>query len=131
MYELRLEVSFNITDFSCSADEITACLGVNCSESWRKGDVIQGSTCDRRFNGWMLRSPLTEPDLERHVGWLLERLPGDLEKLRNVTDDWESELACAVYARDETPALNIPNNQIQRLAKLGTGIDIDLYVLSE
>lgn len=130
MTDARLEVSFNITGFKCTPEEVTARLGVTPSRVWRTGDVIGPSTKRRKFNGWVLRSAVeTQMDLEEHVHWLLERLPQDLSGLTDISPEWQVELACSVYVHDQTPAMSLDSESLSRLTALGSGLDIDIYVV--
>lgn len=130
MTDARLEVSFNITGFTCTPEEVTARLGVTPSRVWRTGDAVGSSAIRRKFNGWLVQSTVeTQMNLEEHVHWLLEHLPQDLSGLTEISPEWHAELACSVYVHDQTPAMALDSESLKRLAALGAGLDIDIYVL--
>lgn len=126
----RINVAFRITGFDCDPDDVTQCLGVEPSATWRIGDLIEPSTVRRKSNGWVLSAPLIDPlDIEVQIKWLLDQLPVDLRRMSQVTDRWDAELSCALYIKDQAPALALSSETVQRLADLAAEFDADLYVI--
>ncbi len=78
-------------------------------------------------HGWELGSGLsTSAGLEEHIKALLNRLEGRAEPVGLLSATADVELSCVVYA-DSAPALNFEKSVIDRLARLGASLDIDLY----
>jgi hypothetical protein len=65
------------------------------------------------------------------LAWLIARLPAELNQLSSIANEWQAKLFCAVYTSGERPAFSIGPADVTRLAQLGAGIDVDMYVTSE
>lgn len=126
----ELRVSFVISNFRCSASEVTAVLGIEPSTTWLAGDIVPGTVMRRKRNAWVLEAHEDRgTSLESQASWLLSKLPATLQELRRRSVDFGTKLSCALYVVDERPALILEARSIQRLAELGACLDIDLYVL--
>jgi len=126
----EMRVLFLLNEFGCDPSRLTALLGINPTRTWLEGQVNPRTNILYRTNGWMLESPLTEPrQLAPHVDWLLARLPGNLEGLRQVTAQFSAKVYCSIYMSDDRPVLYLDANALGRLGQLTASLDIDLYVL--
>jgi hypothetical protein len=131
MAKEELRVSFRITGFACSPEEISKVLGIAATETWRSGDAVQRTQMRRHVNGWVLRSDIEDiTRMEPHVVSLLGKLPTDLASLSSVCGTWEAELACAVYTREQMPELNLSSKTVARLAQLGAAVDVDVSIVA-
>lgn len=124
----NITAHLEIRDFDCDPSAITASLGVQPSQVWKKGDSIALGKGERRYSGWRLTvPPLEEIELEPYVKWLLEKIPRQLDFSR-VTAAWEAQISFTVHVDDETPAIFFSPATLTRVGELGANLDIDLYV---
>lgn len=125
-----MRVLFLIKEFMCDPSQLTNLLGIEPTRSWVAGEVNPHTKAVYRTNGWMLESPLLEPQkLDPHVDWLLARLPSDLEGLRQTVGRFSAKLYAAVYTSGDRPTLFLDSNILGQLNRLSASLDLDLYVL--
>lgn len=109
-------------------DQITATFGLSCDSCWRIGDERAHTTIKEKTNGWVLGSGLSKTaSLEEHIDALLAVLDARADSVRSIAATSEVVLSCVVYA-DTPPALYFDQRVIQRLARLGANLDVDLYI---
>jgi hypothetical protein len=137
--EFEIKANLVITDFECFPDEITRILGIQPTETWRKGDSILSIAKNiRKQNGWILKSIIDPKNntVNVQVESLLSIISPNIEKFANLPSDAEVELACIVYINRTGESIGFPeigfsSNTISVLAKINAVIDIDLYCLSD
>jgi hypothetical protein len=129
---IEIRVSFVVTGFDCNPALITDKLGIVPTKTWQVGDAVERTALRRKHNAWILESPLQDHmDIRPHLAWLIARLPAELNQLSSIANEWQAKLFCAVYTSGERPAFSIGPADVTRLAQLGAGIDVDMYVTSE
>lgn len=125
-----MRVLFLIKDFTCHPSQLTDSLGIEPTRTWVAGEVNPRTRTVYHSNGWMLESPLGEQhDLDPHVGWLLSRLPSDLDRLRELIGVFSAKLYCAIYTSGDRPTLFLDSRTLGRLSQLTASLDLDLYVM--
>jgi hypothetical protein len=124
-------VRLKITSPRRTPQEISDAIGLDCDRSWRIGDKRGNTLIIENTNGWVLNSNSGKnASLEMHIDELLGRLSIHADRIRSLTDHETVELSCVVYAFSP-PALNFDQSVIQRLARLGASLDIDLYCFDD
>ena len=109
-------------------DQITAAVGLECDSCWRIGDERAHTIIKEKDNGWVLGSGLPgTATLEEHVEALLSVIDARADSLKSMTPTSEVVISCVIHA-DTPPALYFDGSVINRLARLGANLDIDLYM---
>jgi len=108
-------------------DQITAVISIPCDARWCIGDTRPHTTIREKDNGWVLGSGLPKDvALEEHIDALLHVLNSRADSIRSLSAVAKVEFSCVIYA-EATPALNFDASVINRIARLGAALDIDLY----
>lgn len=122
----KISVALVVTGFDCHPDDVTEVIGVSPTDTWRTGELIRSPDIRKKTNGWRLQSPLGEMmHLEPHVRWLLDQLPTEIPKLPGTTPP-SIDLSCAVIIVEQAPSITLPLDVLQKLARLGADLDIDV-----
>ena len=122
------KVRLKILSQTRTPEMITAAVGLQCDKWWHVGDIRKHTTIIEKNNGWVLHSGLpTTADLESHIKVLLDILEPAKEIIRDISVTTIVEFSVVIYSASP-PALNFERSTIKRLAELGAGMDIDLYV---
>src|SRR5574340_1223427 len=130
--EPEIKVDFLIAG-NFDPEEITNVLGISPTKSWKKGDLISGTTIARKFDGWILsaaeRSDSNE--VEEHIKPLLTKLLPLKDRIAEVYKEFEleAEINCAVYVTDETPVLYMSAVTLREISELNASVDIDIILL--
>jgi hypothetical protein len=66
-------------------------------------------------------------EVEPHVLWLLDQLPGSLTRALG-SESWEAQISLVLSIQSRAPAVFLSKNTLQRLADLGVNFDVDVYV---
>jgi hypothetical protein len=112
-------------------DQITDRLGIRPSRAWLRGDLNVGGV-PLRHNGWELHSdiPATLP-AEEHLENLLARLTPISAALASLQQDPEV-VSVALWLKragdNWNPGLSLSPGQVEALATLRTGLEVDIYV---
>ena len=123
-------VYWSITGFACDPGDVSKCLALDPTATWRIGDRIGSSVRQREHNGWRLQSPFDESaSLEDHVRWLLDRVTPRYDALPAVAGPHDSELACVLHLVDRAPELHLEAATLERMVALKTELDVDIYLL--
>lgn len=109
--------------------QLTDIIGIPCDSCWRIGDTRTHTIIKEETNGWILNSGLPRSAaLEEHVDALLRLLDSRADSIRSLSPAANVELSCVIYA-EELPAISFDASIIGRLARLGVGLDIDVYLV--
>jgi hypothetical protein len=123
-------------------DEITAHLGMTPNRWWLAGefgshpqDPRWRPSRPKRFNGWELESRLpADAPPDAHLVDLLDLIGDAADKVAELTADpriHSVRLWLGHYTDNENPGFSLNAEFVNRLFRLGTGIEIDVYVSSE
>jgi hypothetical protein len=127
----KIKAEFCITGLRATPEEITESINVIPTQTWRLGDVVQGTELHRKHNGWCLEFEESDfLDLAMAADSLLRSLLPNSKKIKHACEvyDLQCELSFAVYIVDETPIINFGHEIISGLAELGANIDIDIIL---
>lgn len=127
----EIKVGFTLTDFECTPEEITTRIRLEPSKTWVVGDQISGSTLAYKVNGWRLE--LIDEDasgVEALLEQLLQQLEVSGHAIAELAREYYAEISCIVFATEYVPELHFSHKALERITRLGAGIDIDLYCLT-
>lgn len=130
----RIQLSLNIINFNCSADDITELVKVQPTETWKVGDPIGKTLLKRKQNMWLLSSGIIEESsFDEHVKSLLKKIKPNLDNFVKVGLLYPVELSCAVYIYgdngESTPWIHFDKESLSIFNKVSAEVDFDLYVL--
>lgn len=109
---------------------VTAVLGREPSNAWRKGEVILGSAPEsaRRTGSWRLDAPDRQPeDLDGQVSWLLDQLSDDPEIWRSLTARFRVDLFCGLFMNSGDEGLTLAPATLTALGSRGIPLGLCLY----
>lgn len=108
---------------------VSAAIGISCDRCWRIGDLRPKTIIKEKQNGWILDSGLPRTaTLDEHINALLSILEPRADSVRQLSVASTVELSCVVYS-DHNPGLSFDASVIAKIARLGAGLDIDLYIM--
>ena len=109
-------------------ETISARIGLQPGEAWRKGDRNERSHLERQFSQWSLDSRLERSaSLEYHVKDVLEQALPRADQFRLVGGEYEVGVQLVGYFYNDYPGFGIDQVSISELARLNVGIDCDFY----
>jgi hypothetical protein len=110
-------------------EEISQMLGLEPTESWKKGDPGKYNP-SRPDSGWCFHSPLprSETNLLLHIEALLPILEARADAVRALAERYETQLVCVgKYDGSASPGLFLSRETVALIASLRLAIDEDLY----
>src|SRR5690606_11631723 len=108
--------------------KITEYLGVQPSNSWRKGDLIRGGPNRQRTGGWVLNAPSSKfDDLYTQLEDLLRLLEDIAPKINLLTAKYDSSIVVGYSSAETNIGIVLDKSQIKRLHELGVYIGFDIY----
>lgn len=125
----EIYASLRVLSIVLSARELVQALGVVPDKQWGIGDTREKTSIRRKENGWEIVSALPlSAGIEEHINALLLRAEAAAEAFNLLGEDACVLLSCAVYC-ESVPALFLSAEVVKRLAAIGAGLDLDVYVL--
>ena len=120
-----------ITSGIKSSQQIAGLVSVAPDRHWRQGSCIPLTGVMRHVNGICFDSCLDEgADINEHVSDIISRFSkSDARKLAGA-QEVSIEFHLAVYS-DVEPVISLNADVIVSLASIGSGLDVDIYVLGE
>lgn len=121
-------VRLKIVSRTRTPEMITAAIGLQCDKGWHTGDTRTHTTIIEKDNGWVLHSGLPRAgDLDAHLKALLDALEPAKEFIQELSVTELVEVSIVIYS-SSIPALNVDAASLARIADVGAGLDIDLYL---
>ena len=109
---------------------ITAEIGLEPTESWRKGDRNERTHYERKFSRWSLESRLSRSSpLEDHVRDVLDQSLGHVEQIRRLGEEHTVYIQLVGWFHNDYPGFGLTAETISGLAQLQASIDCDFYYL--
>jgi hypothetical protein len=120
---------FRIVADDLPLDDITRRMGVAPTESWHRGSPGR-FTRSRPHSGWCLRSRIPESNvvLSAHIRDVLDLLMPRADVVRALSASYRTWLVCVGTYTQSSPGLGLYANEVEALARLGVGLDCDLYL---
>lgn len=125
----RSRVYFVAWGKECDPEAISRATGIAPTKTWRIGDIRQERTGKTHLDcGWRLDADNTDGrEVETQISSLLEALWPVHEYLTALTPRCEMQFSIVVHCRESAPPVYLSTAQMQRIAQLGAGLDIDIY----
>ncbi|MCC7001785.1 MAG: DUF4279 domain-containing protein [Gemmatimonadaceae bacterium] len=125
-----LQVSIVVTSLRLDPTEIEQRLGRTPSRTWRLGDSIASTITHRKHHGWVLTATNGPgAPLDEQVQSLLDQIDEPAMRALKLEGEVEIEFACVARIADETPVLCVSREILDRVVRVGAGIDIDIVPL--
>jgi len=122
---------FAVADGFDPAD-ITARVGVQPTDSWRRGDQCVQTLRERQFSRWSLHSRLDrKQELELHIRDVLAQLDANAEAFASVSREFGGWMQLVAYLRRDDPGLRFEPDIVEGLARYALAVDFDIYRLYE
>ena len=119
--------SFRICGEMLNLEEIEKTLGVKASRSHLAGQRSRSKVVYRE-SLWSLKSPLNKVDsLDKHLGWLLDRLEPKVEEVRALSRLHRLDFFCGFGSVNGQGGFVLDGATLARIAKFGISLGIDLY----
>jgi hypothetical protein len=135
----KIESDLIVYGYDCSAEEITAMMGVIPSKVITKGDIKREAIEGNRppllhdKNVWLLSAGLPkELELYKYIDEAIEWAKSYEDGIRRVAQEFTVELSIYGFADEEQSrmALHLSKEQNRAIAHLGIDVDIDIYPLT-
>jgi hypothetical protein len=121
---------FCVQEFSFDPDEITRRVGLQPTDSWRKGDVHPKTRLERSMNRWMLHSRLDRlEELEMHVKDVLAQLDSRKEAFLSVCSECSAYLQLVGYFYVYYPGFHLDQEDTRRIGQYNLALDCDFYYI--
>lgn len=125
-FELKLRLI--LTSQSHTANEMAKLAGINPTKSWASGEVVHPKAKNvHKQNGCLLE--IEDASLAGAIKRLQKDLQARSATLLALPKDIDVELSCIVYLKGAVPELHLGPQDINFLASIGAGVDIDVYML--
>jgi hypothetical protein len=122
-------VRLRITSFVHSPEVITQTIGLSCDRSWYAGDIRPQTIIVEKSHGWVLGSGLpATAGVEEQVEALVRMLESRADALKALAQSARIELSCVMYF-GATAGVVLDKTMVERIARLGAGVEFDLYSL--
>jgi hypothetical protein len=110
--------------------ELSARVGVQPTEYWRRGDICPRTQFERKFSRWCLHSRLSrDRELEAHIRDVLAQLDGNCDELRRVSLEFGGCMQLVGYFHRDYPGLHFERDITEGLARYSLAVDFDFYGL--
>mgnify|MGYP001018388942 CR=1 FL=1 len=120
---------FTITG-SFEPEEITRRVGVEPTESWRKGEVHPKNQRERKFSRWSLASRLDRSaELEAHIRDVLVQVDQKPAEFQSVSREYGGRMQLVGYWNNLYPGLYLDQSLVESLARYALSVDFDFYYL--
>jgi hypothetical protein len=109
---------------------ITERMGIQPSESWKKGERNERTHYERKFSRWSLNSRLDHSaTLEAHVQDVLNQARDHAVAVQEIGREFNCWVQLVGYFHNDYPGFGLGSESIAGLAQLNVGIDCDFYYL--
>jgi len=110
--------------------DITARVGVEPTECWRRGDVSPRTRMERKFSRWSLYTRLSQREmLEAHIRDVLSQLDANRAAFQQVSREFGACLQLVGEFYTEYPGLHLDADIVAGLAAYSLSVDFDFYYL--
>jgi Domain of unknown function (DUF4279) len=111
-------------------ESVTAKLGLEPSETWKKGEQNERTHLERKFSRWSIDSRLERSaSLEDHVRDVLEQVLPNADQIRQVATEYKVWVQLVGFFHNNYPGFGMDRELISGLAQLNVGVDCDFYYL--
>src|SRR4051794_20903363 len=94
----ELYAYFKVVADDFDPSEITSRVGIQPTESWKRGDICPRTLRERNYSRWSLYSRLSrDQELEAHVNDVLTQLDSNPEAFREVSLEYDGCMQLVAY----------------------------------
>ncbi|MGB3495901.1 MAG: DUF4279 domain-containing protein [Elainellaceae cyanobacterium] len=125
----RVKVSLRFLGDDLNPDDVSALLGCQPTNSYRKGDILSGKRSHRVADTglWLLKSAEEDTSvLETKVGRLLDRLSAEPTAWKALSNFY-GNVFCGVFLNDLNREFSLSPQIMQQLTERNLSIDFDIY----
>jgi hypothetical protein len=128
----EIRVCLRLRGFPMPPETLTSEIGLQPTDSWKKGDPCRFAKTIFKDNGWEVNSGLdTSLDLGTHVKTLLKKLAPLKKNLAKVCAQCRAELVCVIYSYGgDRPTIYFEKEIMKQIVELNVSMYIDLYILN-
>jgi len=111
-------------------DEVTHLLGINPTQSYKKGDVFRRQVNEQvhKFGLWLYSvHRCAGVSLEDQINALFDQLPADLGVWWELKTKFEADLFFRLPLEQSSSVLDFSQQTLQRISERGLSIGLDLY----
>jgi hypothetical protein len=134
MAEPEISTRLELRSDRVDPDQITEALGLQPSQTWRRGDAWGRRPRPRPENGWVLATPYRETwDAVEPLRQLLEWIEPSRASLAELTSGGlaEGRLSIVGYQHDRGPSIYLDGEMLRAIAQLGIDLSVDFYVVPD
>ncbi|AFY42382.1 DUF4279 domain-containing protein [Nostoc sp. PCC 7107] len=109
-------------------DDVTDLLGINPTQSYKKGDIFRGKVYDRirKVGFWVYRvKRCAGVSLEDQINTLFDQLPVDLGVWYKLTTKFDADLFCGLWLKRWNRGLDFSPQTLQRISERGLSLSLD------
>ena len=123
----RILVRLQIVSDSLTCEELESQVGLSPSRFMRKGDLIPSTLLVHKSNVWELAAGLQEAAcIQDQLMALFFRIEPVTKNIAGLSNVAEIIVSCVIYCTRQ-PDLYVKPELIQKIGKIGAGIDFDIY----
>jgi hypothetical protein len=120
--------------FSVTGDfdpiEITKLVGIQPSETWKKGDRNERTRYERKFSRWSLNSRLNEfAPLEDQIADVLAQMEPSVEAICGLRKTFSTYMQLVGWFHTDYPGMHFDEKLISGLARFQLSVDFDFYYM--
>jgi hypothetical protein len=123
----EVRVSLKIHDFECDPSEITAILGINSTENWKRGEKLSPFQ-QYKSNGWVYK--IVQKNV-KCVGEMIDDLvatfSAKVASFEKIPKNSYIEISIVCFLKKGRPWFFFSKENLDFIHKIGAEIDFDLY----
>jgi Domain of unknown function (DUF4279) len=134
MSEPEISIRLELRSDEIDPDRITEALGLQPSETWRRGDAWGRRPRPHPEHGWVLATPYRATwDPDEPLRQLLEWIEPSKASLIELTAGGlvEGRLSIVGSQRDRGPSIYLDSEVVRVIAQLGLDLNVDFYVVED
>ncbi len=117
-------------DGSFDPANLTARIGVQPTECWRRGDICDRTRRERQSSRWSVYSRLDRgQELEAHIRDVLAQLDARAEPFAEASRELGGWMQLVAYLHRDYPGLHFDRDITDGLARYSLAVDFDFYWL--
>jgi hypothetical protein len=125
----RAYLSLGVLSRDFDPADVTRCLGIEPSRSWRRGDLHANGN-ERRRSHWALASQLPKTaSIEQHIRDVLRQMDANSTGFIEVSKELGGCMQAVGYFHTGYPGLYFERDIVEGLARFHLTVDFDFYSL--
>ena len=131
-HNLEFAVSLRVSGDDLAPSQVSIALGCEPSEAISKGQEVPTAHFIRKAptGVWLLRSPVCTT-IDEGIEYLLDRVTDDKQVWETLGKRYRVEMLVGVFSKGEEIGLIIQSKTLNRIARLGLALSLDIYCNSD